>query len=84
MPQPTSVSLVPVHSFRALEVGELIIFRKRICQICQLLPKEEAKLDPTSDSVRLEVIWGKPDDAPTGWRALNTLVKEGAFKLIIQ
>lgn len=79
MPQPTSVTLVPIKSLEGLGVEDLIVFRGRLCKILSF-PKQNNSEDP---SVQLGVVWGKADDTKEGWRYLSTLVADGALKLVI-
>jgi hypothetical protein len=78
MPQSTSVTLVPIQTLDDLNKDDIIIFRKRLCQVAEL-----SLHNPENLSVRLTVISGEPDDAKTGWRVLSTLTKENAFKLVV-
>lgn len=81
MPTPsTSVKLVPVKNLEELSVGDLIVFRKRLYQISRF-PEQN---NPDNPSLEMKVLWGEPCDTKSGWRALSTLSKEGAFKLVIE
>lgn len=79
MPQPSSVTLMPIKSLEGLVVGDLIVFRKRLYKILSF-PKQN---NPESPSIQLDLVWGEPDDTKQGWRYVSTLVADGALKLTI-
>ena len=76
---PSTITLEPVQNFGLLKVDDLIVFRKRLYKIIRL-----AGDNSENPSIQLEVVWGDPDDTITGWRALSTLTKECAFKVVIR